>query len=110
MIPYKSVKNQLKRKRRRKSALEVRKVAIEAIGQTTNRHKAGKKKERRTERSCSDTLEFLNKKLGMDKENCRAALEQRQNQNIVFANLIQTQLQMMAKQMAMFQEMMNNKK
>ena len=48
--------------------------------------------------------------VSVDKENCRAALEQRQNQNIVFANLIQTQLQMMAKQMAMFQEMMNNKK
>ena len=46
----------------------------------------------------------------VDKENCRAELEQRQNQNIMFANLIQTQQQMMAQQMAMFQEMMNNKK
>ena len=46
----------------------------------------------------------------MDKENRRAQLEQRQNQNIMFANLIQTQQQMMVQQMAMFQKMMNNKK
>ena len=58
--------------------------------QTANRHKAGKKKERRTKRSSSDSLEFLNKKLEMDKENRRAELEQRQNENIMFANLIQT--------------------
>ena len=35
----------------------------------------------------------------MDKENRRAELEQRQNQNIMFANMIQTQ-QMMAQKMA----------
>ena len=46
----------------------------------------------------------------MDKENRSAELEQRQIQNIMFANLIETQQQMMAQQMAMFQEMMNNKK
>ena len=83
---------------------------MKTMGQTANRHKAGEKKERRAKRSSSDTLEFLNKKLEMDKENRRAELEQRQNQNIMFANLIQTQQQMMAQQMAMFQEMMNNKK
>lgn len=99
-----------KEKEKEKSALEIRKVAMETMGQTANRHKAGEKKERRAKRSSSDTLEFLNKKLEMDKENRRAELEQRQNQNIMFANLIQTQQQMMAQQMAMFQEMMNNKK
>ena len=36
----------------------------------------------------------------MDKEDRRAELEQRQNQNIMFPNLIQTQQQMMAQQMA----------
>ena len=46
----------------------------------------------------------------MDTENRRAELEQRQNQNIIVTNLIQTQQQMMTQQMAMFQEMMNNKK
>ena len=46
----------------------------------------------------------------MDKENRREELEQRQDQNIMFANLMQTQQQMMAQQMAMFEEMMNNKK
>ena len=99
-----------KEKEREKSALGVGKVSMETMGQTANRHKAGEKKERRAKRSSSDTLEFLNKKLEMDKENRRAELEQRQNQNIMFANLIQTQQQMMAQQMAMFQEMMNNKK
>ena len=83
---------------------------METMGQTANRHNAGEKKERRAKRSNSGTLEFLNKKLEMDKENRRAELEQRQNQSIIFANLIQTQQQMMAQQMAMFQEMMNNKK
>ena len=83
---------------------------MENMGQTANRHNAGEKKESRAKRSSSDTLEFLNKKLEMDKENRRAELEQRQNQSIMFANLIQTQQQMMAQQIAMFQEMMNNKK
>ena len=83
---------------------------METMWQTPNRHNAGEKKERRAKRSSSDTLEFLNKKLEMDKENRRAELEQRRNQNIMFANLIQTQQQMMAQQMAMFQKMMNNKK
>ena len=82
---------------------------METMGQTAKRHKAGEKKERREKRS-TDTLEFLNKKLEMDKENRSAELEQRQIQNIMFANLIETQQQMMAQQMAMFQEMMNNKK
>ena len=83
---------------------------METMGQTVNRHKAGEKKDKRTKRSSSDTLEFLNKKLEMDKENRREELEQRQDQNIMFANLIQTQRQMMAQQMTMFKEMMNNKK
>ena len=82
---------------------------METMGQTAKRHKAGEKKERREKRS-TDTLEFLNKRLEMDKENRSAELEQRQIQNIMFANLIETQQQMMAQQMAMFQEMMNNKK
>ena len=83
---------------------------METMGQTAKRHKAGEKKERREKWSSSDTLEFLNKRLEMDKENRSAELEQRQIQNIMFANLIETQQQMMAQQMAMFQEMMNNKK
>ena len=99
-----------KEKEKEKAALEIRKVAMETMGQTAKRHKAGEKKERREKRSSSDTLEFLNKRLEMDKENCSAELEQRQIQNIMFANLIETQQQMMAQQMAMFQEMMNNKK
>ena len=83
---------------------------MKTMGQTADRHKADEKKERRAKRSSSDTLEFLNKKLEMDKANRRAEVEQRQNQNIMFANLIQTQQKMMAQQMAMFQEMKNNKK
>ena len=69
-----------KEKEKEKSALEVSKVAMETMGQTSNRHKAGEKKERRAKRLSLDTLEFLNKKLDMLKENCRAELEQRQNQ------------------------------
>ena len=69
-----------KEKEKEKSALEVSKVAMETMGQTASRHKAGEKKERRARRLSSDTLEFLNKKLDMLKENCRAELEQRQNQ------------------------------
>ena len=99
-----------KEKDKEKSALEVRKITMETMGQTANRHKAGEKKARRPKRSSSEMLEFLNKKLEMDKENRRAELEQRENQNIMFANLIETQQQMMAQQMAIFQEMMNNKK
>ena len=38
----------------------------------------------------------------MDKENRRAELEQRQNKNAMFANLIETQQEMMAQQIAMF--------
>ena len=83
---------------------------METMGQTADRHKADEKKERRAKPSSSDTLEFLNKKLEMDKANRRAEFEQRQNQNVMFANLIQTQQKMMAQQMAMFQEMKNNKK
>ena len=99
-----------KEKEKKNSALEVKKVAMETMGQTANRYKAGEKKERRAKQSSSDTLEFLSRKLEMDKENRRAELEQRQNQTIMFDNLIQTQQQMMAQQMAMFQEMINNKK
>ena len=84
-----------KEKEKEKPALEVRKVAMETMGQTANRHKAGEQKEGRAHQSSSGTLEFLNKKLEMDKENRRAKLEQRQNQNIMLANLIQTQQQMM---------------
>ena len=80
---------------------------METMGQTANRHKARQKKEKKAKRS---SLEFLNKKLEMDKENRRTEPEQRQKQNIMFANLIQTQQQMMAQQMALFQEMNNNKK
>ena len=83
---------------------------MKTMGQTANRHKAGEKKERRAKQSSSDTSEFLKQKLEMDKQDRRAELEQRQNQNIMFANLIQTHQQMMAKQMAMFQEKMKNKK
>ena len=68
------------------------------------------RKRREEQNDQAQTLEFLNKKLEMDKESRRAELEQRQNQNIMFANLIQTKQQMMAQQMAMFQENMNNKK
>ena len=52
---------------------------METMRQTANRHKAGGKKERRAKRSSPDTLEFLNKKLEMDKENHGAELEQTQN-------------------------------
>ena len=62
---------------------------MDTMGQTANRRKAGEKKERRAKWSSSDTLKFLNKKLQMDKENRRAEFEQRQNQNIIFANLRQ---------------------
>ena len=52
---------------------------METMGETANRHKAGEKKEKRAKRSSSDTFEFLNKKLEIDKENRRAEREQRQN-------------------------------
>ena len=81
---------------------------MKTLGQTANRNKAGERKERRAKRSSPDTLEYLNKKLETDEENRRAELQQRQNQNIMFLNLIQTQQQMMAQEMAMFQEMMNS--
>ena len=55
---------------------------METMGQTVNRHKAAEKKDKRAKRSSSDTLEFLNKKLEMDKENRREELDQ----NIMFAN------------------------
>ena len=54
-----------KEKEKENSALEVRKVAMETMGQTANRHKAGEKKERGAKRSSSHTSEFLNKKLEM---------------------------------------------
>ena len=45
-------------KEKEKSTLEVRKVAMETMRQTANRHKAGEKKERRAKRSSSDTRIF----------------------------------------------------
>ena len=61
---------------------------MKTLGQTANRNKAGERKERRAKWSSSGTLEFLSKKLETDEESRRAKLERRQNQNIMFLNLI----------------------
>lgn len=96
-----------KDKQDREAALDVRLTAMESMGQTAERKKKGK--ERAPKRSGSETMDFLREKLEMDRQNKQMEREAQANQTMLMANLINTQQQMMAQQMAIFQELMNKK-
>ena len=97
----------------REAALDVRQTAMEHMSETAERKKTTKGKERPPKRSTSDTIEFLIKKLEMDRENKKFEREAQENQNNMqnqmFANLLHSQQQMMAQQMLLMQEIINQK-
>ena len=52
---------------------------------------------------------FSRQKIESDKENLEADGEEKRNQNAILMNLINQQQQMMARQTAIFRELLNNK-
>ena len=97
----------------REAALDVRCIAMEHRAETAERKKTDKKKDKLPKRSSSDTIEFLRLKMEFDRENRQRDRELQENQidvqNQLFANLLQSNQQMMAQQTILMQELLKQK-